>query len=135
MRNTSSAAPRGARGFILLAVLGAAAAVVVTLLVALAVLYPQLPDTSSLSNYQPKQPLRVYTADGVEIGGFGSERRQYLRIGQIPKLMRESLLAVEDTRFYEHGGIDPKGVARAVVANLSGGRSQGASTITQQVAR
>jgi len=123
------------RRWLLLAPLGALAAGLLTLVVSVAVLYPQLPDTSGLANYQPKQPLRVYTADGVEIGGFGSERRQYLRIGQIPKLMRESLLAVEDTRFYEHGGIDPKGVARAVVANLSGGRSQGASTITQQVAR
>src|SRR3990167_9001395 len=135
MSNTSSAAPRGARGFILLAVLGAAAAVVVTLLVALAVLYPQLPDTSSLSNYQPKQPLRVYTADGVEIGGFGSEKRQYLKIDQIPKLMRDSLLAVEDSRFYEHPGVDVIGVLRAIVSNVTGGRTQGASTITQQVAR
>ncbi|MBP9062530.1 MAG: PBP1A family penicillin-binding protein [Aquabacterium sp.] len=99
------------------------------------VLLPQLPDTSSLANYQPKQPLRVYTADGVEIGGFGQEKRQYLRIAQFPKLMRDSLLAVEDTRFYEHPGIDVIGVLRAIVANVTGGRTQGASTITQQVAR
>ena len=58
------------------------------------VLLPQLPDTSSLANYQPKQPLRVYTADGVEIGGFGQEKREYLRIEQFPKMMRDSLLAV-----------------------------------------
>lgn len=99
------------------------------------VLLPQLPDTSSLANYQPKQPLRVYTADGVEIGGFGQEKREYLRIEQFPKMMRDSLLAVEDSRFYEHPGIDVIGVLRAIVANATGGRTQGASTITQQVAR
>ena len=99
------------------------------------VLLPQLPDTSSLANYQPKQPLRVYTADGVEIGGFGQEKREYLRIEQFPKMMRDSLLAVEDSGFYEHPGIDVIGVLRAIVANATGGRTQGASTITQQVAR
>lgn len=99
------------------------------------VLLPQLPDTSGLANYQPKQPLRVYTSDGVEIGGFGQEKRQYLRIKQFPKLMRDSLLAVEDSRFYEHPGIDVIGVLRAIVSNVTGGRTQGASTITQQVAR
>ncbi len=99
------------------------------------VLLPQLPDTSSLANYQPKQPLRVYTADGVEIGGFGQEKREYLRIEQFPKMMLDSLLAVEDSRFYEHPGIDVIGVLRAIVANATGGRTQGASTITQQVAR
>ncbi|MDX9844081.1 MAG: PBP1A family penicillin-binding protein [Aquabacterium sp.] len=99
------------------------------------VLLPQLPDTSSLANYQPKQPLRVYTADGVEIGGFGNEKREYLRIQQFPQMMRDSLLAVEDSRFYEHPGIDVIGVLRAIVANATGGRTQGASTITQQVAR
>jgi penicillin-binding protein 1A len=109
--------------------------VVLVLAVWAAVLIPQLPDTSSLANYQPKQPLRVYTADGVEIGGFGLERRQYVAFDQIPKLMRDSLLAVEDSRFYEHGGIDPVGVLRAIVSNVTGGRRQGASTITQQVAR
>ena len=104
-------------------------------LVAGVLMYPNLPDTSALSNYQPKQPLRVYTADGVEIGGFGSERRVYQRIDQIPQLMRDSLLAVEDSRFYQHHGIDPIGIARALGAIVTGGRLQGASTITQQVAR
>src|SRR5450830_711385 len=104
-------------------------------LVAGVLMYPNLPDTSALSNYQPKQPLRVYTADGVEIGGFGSERRVYQRIDQIPQLMRDSLLAVEDSRFYQHHGIDPIGIARALGSIVTGGRLQGASTITQQVAR
>jgi penicillin-binding protein 1A len=71
----------------------------------------------------------------VEVAGFGTERRVYKPIDQIPKLMKDSLLAVEDSRFYGHGGLDPIGVARAIVANLTGGRTQGASTITQQVAR
>ncbi len=101
----------------------------------LAVLLPQLPDTSGLANYQPKLPLRVYTADGVEIGGFGQEKRIYLSYEEIPKLMQDALLATEDSRFYEHHGIDPVGVARAIVSNTTGGRKQGASTITQQVAR
>ena len=126
------------QGFVLTAALlalavGAIAAL--ALLVTAVVLYPQLPDTRGLANYQPKQPLRVYTADGVEIGGFGSEKRQFVPFEQIPKLMRDSLLAVEDSRFYDHHGIDPIGVLRAVVANVTGGRTQGASTITQQVAR
>jgi penicillin-binding protein 1A len=119
-----------------LAIGGAAmAAAMLCLLGAIAVLYPQLPDTRTLANYQPKQPLRVYTADGVEIGGFGNEKRLYQRIDEIPQLMKDSLLAVEDARFYEHPGIDVVGVLRAIVANLTGGRTQGASTITQQVAR
>ena len=117
-------------------VIGALALVLLlALLVALAVVIPQLPDTASLSNYKPKQPLRVYTADGVEMAGFGSERRVYQRIDQIPQLMKDSLLAVEDTRFYKHHGVDPIGVARAMVAMATGGRTQGGSTITQQVAR
>ncbi|MDT7513659.1 penicillin-binding protein 1A [Rhodoferax mekongensis] len=115
---------------LVLAVLGA-----LFLAAAVAFFSTQLPDTSSLSNYQPKQPLRVLTADGVEVAGFGTERRVYKPIDQIPKLMKDSLLAVEDSRFYGHGGLDPIGVARAIVANLTGGRTQGASTITQQVAR
>ncbi len=109
-----------------------------TLLVAIALVTPQLPDLSTLTHYQPRQPLRVFTSDGVQIGGFGSERRVYQSIDQIPKLMKDSLLAVEDARYYEHRGIDPISVARAAVSILSGGlvrRINGGSTITQQVAR
>jgi penicillin-binding protein 1A len=120
---------------LLVGALLAGAAGALLLIAAAAFLYPQLPDTSSLSHYQPKEPLRVYTADGVPMGGFGTERRVYQRIDQIPALMKNSLLAVEDTRFYSHGGLDPIGVARALVAIATGGRMQGASTITQQVAR
>ncbi len=110
----------------------------VALGVATLVVYPQLPALDTLTNYQPKQPLRVFTADGVQIGGFGSERRVYQRIDQIPKLMKDSLLAIEDARFYEHRGVDPISVVRAMVSVATGGtvrRIQGGSTITQQVAR
>ena len=119
----------------LLGALAAGVAGLLLLAAAAAFLYPQLPDTSSLSHYQPKEPLRVFTADGVRMGGFGTERRVYQRIDQIPALMKNSLLAVEDTRFYSHGGLDPIGVGRALLAIATGGRIQGASTITQQVAR
>ena len=131
----SSTAAKGwlQRGFLVVGLLLLAG--LVGLLIALAVVIPDLPDTSALSNYKPKQPLRVFTSDGVEIAGFGSERRVYQRIDQIPKLMKDSLLAVEDARFYSHNGVDPIGIGRAALANLTGGRTQGASTITQQVAR
>ncbi|WP_232081353.1 MULTISPECIES: PBP1A family penicillin-binding protein [unclassified Variovorax] len=103
--------------------------------VAIAVLTPQLPDVSELSDYRPKLPLRVYTADGVLIGEFGEERRELVRIAEMPKQLKDAVVAVEDARFYEHPGIDPKGLLRAVLANLRHGVHQGASTITQQVAR
>ena len=96
---------------------------------------PQLPSLAPVTTYQPRQPLQVFTADGVEIAQFGSERRQFVAIDQIPLLMQQAVLAVEDARFYQHRGIDLKGLARAVGAQLTGGLRQGASTITQQVAR
>ena len=96
---------------------------------------PQLPPLDRVTTYQPRQPLQVYTADGVEIAQFGAERRQFVPIAQIPLLLQQAVLAVEDKRFREHGGIDPKGVLRALVAVVTGGMRQGASTITQQVAR
>ena len=117
----------------------AAAAGAVSLLlvggVALAVIYPKLPDVSSLSDYRPKLPLRIFSAEGTLIGEFGEERRTLTPIASIPKSMKDAVLAVEDARFYEHGGVDSLGLMRAVLANLRGGMRQGASTITQQVAR
>jgi len=111
-------------------------ALLLVLVVSIAVIYPQLPALDRVTDYQPRQPLQVFTRDGVEIAQFGSERRQYLPIAQIPKQMQDALLAVEDARFREHGGIDPIGVLRALVASVTpGGMRQGASTITQQVAR
>jgi penicillin-binding protein 1A len=120
----------------LLIIAGAGLALIVLLLgLAAALVYPNLPDIGNLLDYQPKQPLRVYTADGVQIGEFGAERRRYLPLAQIPKGMQEALLAIEDTQFYEHGGISYTGILRAAVSNLFSERSQGASTITQQLAR
>ena len=116
---------------------GLAALAALSLLLAAAVAWylPQLPLLDRVTRYQPRQPLQVFTADGVEIAQFGAERRQFVPIAQIPPLLQQAVLAVEDTRFRQHVGIDPKGVLRAVVAAATGGMRQGASTITQQVAR
>ena len=103
--------------------------------IALAVAFPNLPDISDLSDYRPKLPLRVFSAEGTLIGEFGEERRHLTPIKEIPKVMTDAVLAIEDARFYEHGGIDYKGVLRAALANLGRIKSQGASTITMQVAR
>lgn len=98
--------------------------------------YPTLPSLEALIDYQPKIPLRVYTADGVLIGEFGEERRALVRIDAVPETMKRAILAAEDERFYKHGGVDYVGVARAALSNFaSGGARQGASTITMQVAR
>jgi penicillin-binding protein 1A len=94
-----------------------------------------LPNLDALRDYRPKIPLRVYTSDNVLIGEFGQERRDFVAIKDIPLIQKQALLAIEDSRFYEHGGVDFKGVARAVMADLTGGLKQGASTITMQVAR
>ncbi|MDP2325018.1 MAG: transglycosylase domain-containing protein, partial [Gammaproteobacteria bacterium] len=98
--------------------------------VALAVAYPNLPDISDLSDYRPKLPLRVYSAEGLLMGEFGEERRNLTPIREIPKVMVNAVLAIEDARFYSHGGVDYKGLARAALANLGRVKSQGASTIT-----
>ena len=84
---------------------------------------------------RPKQPLRVFSSDGELLGEFGEERRNLTPFAAIPKVMKDAVLAVEDARFYDHGGVDYKGFVRAAVASLKGGRKQGASTITMQVAR
>jgi penicillin-binding protein 1A len=103
--------------------------------VALAVAYPNLPDISELSDYRPKLPLRVFSAEGTLIGEFGEERRNLTPIAAIPKVVKDAVLAAEDSRFYDHGGVDYKGMVRAGLANLNRVKSQGASTITMQVAR
>lgn len=110
-------------------------AVLMVVGVALAVAYPQLPSISSLADYRPKLPMRIFSADGVLLGEFGEERRNFVPIVQMPAVMKNAVLAAEDARFYEHGGVDYKGVARAALENLRDARSQGASTITMQVAR
>jgi penicillin-binding protein 1A len=103
--------------------------------VALSVAYPNLPDISDLVDYRPKLPLRVFSAEGVLIGEFGEERRNLTPIRDIPKVMKDAVLAIEDSRFYSHGGVDYRGLVRAALANLGRIKSQGASTITMQVAR
>ncbi|MFP5466543.1 MAG: penicillin-binding protein 1A [Gammaproteobacteria bacterium] len=103
--------------------------------IALAVAYPNLPDVADLADYRPKLPLRVFTAEGVLIGEFGEERRNLLTINEIPDVMKNAVLAIEDARFFEHSGVDYIGMARAALANLGQAKSQGASTITMQVAR
>jgi penicillin-binding protein 1A len=94
-----------------------------------------LPPIDRIVKYTPKLPLQIFTSDGAEIAQFGTERRIYVPLTKTPKLLQDAVLAVEDARFREHSGIDPKGMARAVVAALTGGRKQGASTITQQLVR
>ncbi len=103
--------------------------------VALSVAYPNLPDISYLLDYRPKLPMRVYSSDGVVIGEFGEERRSLTPIKDIPKVMKDAVLAIEDARFFSHGGVDYLGVVRAGLANVGRAKAQGASTITMQVAR
>ncbi|UVW30387.1 penicillin-binding protein 1A [Massilia sp. H6] len=96
---------------------------------------PKLPRIDAVTDYRPKIPLRIYTADQVLIGEFGVEHREFVPIANIPPMMKTALLAIEDARFYEHGGIDWRRAAGAARSNLRGGFRQGASTITMQVAR
>jgi penicillin-binding protein 1A len=105
-------------------------------LYALVVASPRLPALDALTDYRPKIPLRVYTADHVLIGEFGEERRDVVHIDDVPLFLKQAILAIEDARFYDHGGVDIAGVVRAGIAALTNGRAtQGASTITMQVAR
>ena len=98
--------------------------------------YPSLPSLESLTDYRPKIPLRIYSAEGTLLGEFGEERRALIKISDVPEVMKQAILAAEDDRFYEHGGIDYMGVVRAALSNFtSGSVKQGASTITMQVAR
>ena len=111
------------------------ACLLIVVAIALAVAYPNLPEISDLSEYRPKLPLRVYSAEGDLIGEFGEERRSFTPILEIPKVMTDAVLAIEDARFFQHGGVDYVGVLRAGLANVGRAKSQGASTITMQVAR
>jgi penicillin-binding protein 1A len=101
----------------------------------LALLWPTLPPLDAITDYQPKVPLRVVSADGDLLGEFGEERRAVVRIGQVPDVMKHAILAAEDERFYQHGGVDYLSVLRAALANATTGTQQGAGTITMQVAR
>ncbi len=102
----------------------------------MAVSYPNLPEIGSLTDYRPKLPMRVFSADGVLLGEFGEERRNFVPISEIPKVMQDAVLAAEDAKFYQHSGVNYVSVIRAGLANFGEGHNaQGASTITMQVAR
>lgn len=103
--------------------------------IAAAVIYPSLPSLDALTDYRPKLPLRVYSEDGYLIDEFGEERRAYIKIEQVPKSMKDAVLAIEDRRFYQHNGVDTKGILRAIKNNVTGRSHEGASTITMQVAK
>lgn len=101
-----------------------------------ACIYRQLPSLDTLTDYRPKVPLRIWSADGKLIGEFGDERRDFVPLKDIPLYVREAILSAEDSDFYKHPGIEITGIARAAVTNLIMGRKvQGGSTITQQVAK
>jgi len=97
-------------------------------------LWPSLPGLEVLTDYKPKIPLRIYSAENELIGEFGEEKRAVVKIKDVPQVMKAAILAAEDDRFYQHGGVDYTGAVRAAIANLRG-RREGASTITMQVAR
>ncbi|MCA1247423.1 penicillin-binding protein 1A [Massilia sp. MS-15] len=117
------------------ALTGLAVIGVLVLAFALAMAYPNLPALDTITDYRPKMPLRIFTADNVLIGEFGEERRTLVHFKDIPDVMKKAVLSIEDDRFYEHSGIDYWGILRAAFKNATGGSRQGASTITQQVAR
>lgn len=121
---------------VFLSLLGLGLASGILVIIGLSVIYPKLPGLESLTDYRPKVPLRVLSSDGELIGEFGEERRRPVSMSQVPLAMQKAVLAAEDDGFYQHFGVDFKGVARALVSNItSGGKGQGASTITMQVAR
>ncbi len=113
-----------------------AVSVAILLAIALSAAFPNLPEISGLLDYRPKLPMRIFSADNVLLGEYGEERRNFMPLDQIPKVMQQAVLASEDARFYEHSGVDIKGVLRAGIANITAGRTtQGGGTITMQVAR
>lgn len=126
-----------ARLLVSCAALGTGVVLIGALIVILAMtlIYPKLPPMDQLTDYHPKMPLRIYTADHVLMGEFGEERRNLVRINKIPDIMKKAVLAIEDDRFYQHSGVDYIGILRAALHNLVSNNRQGASTITQQVAR
>jgi penicillin-binding protein 1A len=138
-RSTLSSNPASTLKRVTLALLGIGAAGILSaallVCIALAVAHYHLPEIQGLTDYRPKQPLRVFSSDGVLLSEFGEERRHLMPIAAMPKVMKEAVLSIEDVRFYQHGGVDYLGVIRAGLANVAESRSQGASTITMQVAR
>ncbi|MGU9952003.1 MAG: penicillin-binding protein 1A [Gammaproteobacteria bacterium WSBS_2016_MAG_OTU1] len=101
---------------------------------ALSVIYQKLPLLDALEDYRPRLPMRIYTSDEKLIGEFGKEKRSYRHFREFPRTLVDALLVTEDSRFFEHRGLDFWGIARAVLGYFEG-RREGASTITMQVAR
>src|SRR3954462_3661098 len=89
-------------------------------------LWPSLPSLEALTDYRPKIPLRVYSAERELIGEYGEEKRAVVKIQEVPQVMKAAILAAEDDRFYQHGGVDYTGVVRAALGNIQGKRLQGA---------
>lgn len=120
----------------LISIVAATALPILMLLFAAIEVYPSLPSLDVLTNYHPQIPLRIYSSEGILIGEFGEEHRAVVKISEVPSLLKDAILAAEDERFYEHGGVDYMGMMRAAISDLASGHaSQGASTITMQVAR
>jgi len=121
--------------YLLLAITVGGLSVLALVAIAGMLIYPALPELDALTDYRPKLPLRIYSEDGYLISEFGEERRAYIKIENVPQVMKDAILAIEDRRFYQHGGIDTKGVVRAIRNNVTGRGHEGASTITMQVAK
>ncbi|MEO5689044.1 MAG: PBP1A family penicillin-binding protein [Burkholderiaceae bacterium] len=112
-----------------------ACAFLVALIAAIVVVSEQLPELDEITHYQPRQPLEIVTREGIELAQFGPERRRFLPVGEFPDVLKGALIATEDADFRNHSGVSVKGIVRALLANLIHHKRQGASTITQQVAR
>lgn len=112
------------------------ALIITTLLIlTVSIIYPSLPSLDALTDYRPKLPLRIYSVEGDLIGEYGEERRAFVSINRVPKVMTNAIMAIEDRRFYSHNGIDTTGILRAIRNNVTGRSHEGASTITMQVAK
>jgi penicillin-binding protein 1A len=111
------------------------AAFLLALIAAIVVVSAQLPELDEITHYQPRQPLEIMTRDGVELAQFGPERRRFMPLAEFPKVLQDALISTEDADFRSHNGVSLKGIARAFFSNLVHRRREGASTITQQVAR
>ena len=109
---------------------------VISIIVYIYILSLQLPSTDEFSKFKYTEPMVVYDAKGNIIAELGAERRYPVSIEQMPPYVYQAVVAVEDARFYEHSGIDPWGIARAMVSNIKAGRMvEGGSTLTQQLVK
>ncbi|HNZ56447.1 MAG TPA: transglycosylase domain-containing protein, partial [Methylophilaceae bacterium] len=111
--------------YIFLAIFVSCLSVAALIAIAAAIIYPSLPSLEALTDYHPKLPLQIFSEDGHLIGEFGEERRAYIKIENVPQTMKDAVLAIEDRRFYQHGGIDTTGVVRAIKNNITGKGREG----------